>query len=258
MAWTLLDEVGKDSANLNNKLTELALIQATQTDHDGGLSDIFENGGCILIEGSPNNDTALTLMKMIFVRVIQMASNRDDKSLPVNLWLDECKYLLCQAVVNALGTVRDKNCRLFLTNQSHADFEAVSMQYPSSAIREIVEDNTPFKAAYATRNRETANWIAEHCGTTEGVSESSSTYVNELATEVTNGERKITTIEEPIFHPNLIQNLPRGLAILSGVVSWPTLISIPHISVEKVNVPIFKAPQLSDSQKSLISKEDLL
>lgn len=251
-------EHGRETSGLENKLTELALLPATQTSDDGGLFEVFEKGGCILIEGSPNNETALMLMKMLFVRVIQMTSNRNDKSVPVNLWIDECKYLLCPSIINALGTARDKNCRLFLTNQSNADFEAVSMQFPSSAIREIVIDNTPYKANYATRNRATAQSISEHCGTKDGIAASSATSVNELGTETQNGERRVTLVEEPIFHPNLIQNLPRGIAILSGIVDWPTLAIIPTLEVQKRDVSFHEAIPLARKDRLATVKESLL
>ena len=188
------------------------------------------------------------LMKMLHIRVVQLASNRIDMSLPVNVWVDECKYMLCPSVINALGTARDKNCRLFLTNQSNADFEAVSMHFPSSAIREIINDNTPFKACYATRNRVTAQAISEHCGTKDGIAASSLTSVNEMGTETPNGERHVSKVEEPIFHPNLIQNLPRGMAILSGIVSWPILAIIPTIVVQKCVVPFYEATPLAAKQ----------
>lgn len=257
-ALPFFQDQGKESSSLQNKLTELALLPATQTSDDGGLSEVFAKGGCILIEGSPNNETALMLMKMLHVRAIQLASNRIDKSLPVNIWVDECKYMLCPSVINALGTARDKNCRLFLTNQSNADFEAVSMHMPSSAIREIINDNTPFKACYATRNRATAQAISEHCGTKDGIAASSLTSVNEMGTETPNGERHVSIVEEPIFHPNLIQNLPRGMAILSGIVSWPMLAIIPTLVVQKLVVPFYEATPLADKTRKDADKDNLL
>lgn len=251
-------EHGKETSSLENKLTELSLLPATQTAEDGGLLEVFSKGGCILVDGSVNNETALILMKMLFVRVIQLTSNRDDKSIPVNIWVDECKYLLCPSILNALGTARDKNCRLFLTNQSNADFEAVSMQHPSSAIREIVIDNTPHKASYATRNRATAQAISNHCGTKDGVTASSLTSINEMGTETQNGERRVSIVEEPIFHPNLIQNLPRGVAVLSGIVDWPTLAIIPTLEVQKRSVPYHVAIPLARKEQHIKGKESLL
>ena len=50
---------GKESSSLQNKLSELALLPATQTSDDGGLSEVFAKGGCILVEGSTNKRDSL-------------------------------------------------------------------------------------------------------------------------------------------------------------------------------------------------------
>lgn len=242
-ALPIFSKMGKDSANIENKLNEISRLAACQTEDASPLLDVFKNGGCLLIEGSPNNDSVLTFMKMLHVRTVQLASNRQKNSAPVNIWLDESKYLLCPSIINGLGTSRSFNFKYMLTVQSNADFEAVHLPFPPSAIREIINDDTPSRVIFSTRSRETAETISKHCGTRSGIAESTTTRLNELATETSNGGRKISTMEEPIFHPNLIQNLPKGIAILSGIVRWPILVSIPTLESDGFIPEAYVAPR---------------
>jgi hypothetical protein len=236
---------GREANGLQSKLFELAQIDALQTQFDGGLSDVYENGGCILIEGSPHNQSSLLLMKMIFNRVVQMTSNRKDKSIPVNIFADEVKFLLSTSLINTLGVLRDKNGRLFCANQSNADFEAGTLRMPANAVRESFLDNTPNKIFYTTGSRNTAEWISHHCGTRNTFEETEITGINELAAETLQHERRIKRIEEPVFHPNLIQNLPKSCAIITGFVDQPTLVFLSPIRVPKVEVtPVFAKRQI--------------
>jgi hypothetical protein len=236
---------GREANGLQSKLFELAQIDSIQTQFDGGLSDVFENGGCILIEGSPLNQSSLLLMKLIFTRVVQMTSNRKDRSIPANIFVDEVKYLLSASLINTLGIIRDKNSRLYCANQSNADFETGAQRMQANAVRQTFLDCTPNKAFYVTGNRDTAEWISHHCGTRNAYEETEITSINELAAETLQHERRIRRIETPIFHPNLIQNLPKSCAIITGFVDQPTLVFLSPIRVPKVEVtPVFAKRQI--------------
>jgi len=251
-------EVGKESANLANKLTELAFLRANQTEDASPLLDVFQHSGCLLIEGTPNNQSVLTLMKMLHVRIVQLASNRQPSETPVNIWLDEAKYVLCPSVINGLGTSRSFNFRYSITTQSNSDYETIQVPYSPEAARKVVNDDTPLRVIYSSRDHDTAESISKHCGTQEGIISSSSTSINELATETSNGERRVSISEEPIFHPNIIKGLPTGMAIITGAVPWPTLVSIPTLLVDKLNIQAHKAPPLDPKYQSGGENEELL
>ncbi len=257
-AGPVFQEVGKDSANLQNKLTELVLLNATQTEDASALFNVFEHGGCILIEGAPNNESVLTLMKMLHIRSVQLASNRLDSEPPVNFWLDESKYVLCPSVINGLGTSRSFNFRYSLSTQSDSDSEATNMPFPASAVRQIINDDTPLKVIHSTHDHETAERISKHCGTKASLYSSSSASINELATETSDGKRVLSLREEPIFHPNIIKALPKGMAIITGAVRWPTMVTIPTLLVDKLDVPFYKAPSLSKKDAYDKKEDDLL
>jgi len=257
-AQPIFAEVGKESANLANKLTELSLLKANQTEDASPLLDVFQRGGCLLIEGTPNNQSVLTLMKMLHVRVVQLASSRQPSDVPVNIWLDEAKYVLCPSIINGLGTSRSFNFRYSITTQSNSDYETIQVPYSPEAARKVVNDDTPLRVIYSSRDHDTAESISKHCGTQEGVISSSSTSINELATETSNGERRVSISEEPIFHPNIIKGLPTGMAIVTGAVPWPTLVSIPTLIVDKINVRAHQAPPLDPKYQHGGDSEELL
>jgi hypothetical protein len=257
-AQTIFDDVGKNSANLNNKLTELALLKATQTEDARPLLDVFERGGCLLIEGTPNNESVLTLMKMLHVRVVQLASCRGESKVPVNIWIDESRHILCPSVITGLGTSRSFDFRYSLTTQSNADFEAAHLSFPPKAVRQIINDDTPSRVLYSTQDYDTTVSISEHCGTQEGLDSSNLTSLNELATETANGERRVSKSEGPIFHPNLIKGLPKGVAIITGAVRWATMASIPPLIVEKIEIPAYQAKPLNKRDTNCKDKDELL
>lgn len=255
IAKPVMSAAGKDSENLKNRLIELSLVKATQTKSAAPLFEVFEKGGCILFEGTPFNDSILTLMKMIHCRVIQLAMNRRSEQPPVNIWLDEVRFNLNTNVLAGLSTSRSFNYRYFISTQSNADFELVQLPYRPEATRRVVNEDSPIRVFYTTQDHESAVDISKHCRSTNSSISVNTTSVNELGTETSNSERHISHADQPLFHPNIIKGLPKSMAIIAYPLTWPKMITIPTLICEKTSIPFHEA-QLIDLTEAQPSKGD--
>ncbi|MBF6235365.1 TraM recognition domain-containing protein, partial [Nocardia farcinica] len=78
--------------------------------------------------------------------------------------LDEIKYLLSKYVLNALGTLRSRDCNLLLAHQSLGDFGQCGQDLPADFVKTTVLDNTPIRWFYRAASQESAQWAAGQTG----------------------------------------------------------------------------------------------
>ncbi|MDE1480775.1 Mobilization protein A, partial [Xenorhabdus bovienii] len=123
-AQRLPQKVRESASGFMTLLQELGALSVLQTRDGVDLKDFILNGGCLYVVGSLRDESVIMLQKMLFVRCLQIIEERDrfHETTHVNIFLDEVKYLLSKSSLEALGTVRDKNCNILLTHQSLGDF----------------------------------------------------------------------------------------------------------------------------------------
>jgi hypothetical protein len=255
-AITRSSEISKDALGLLIKIKEIATLPSTQTYDDAHLVEIFEKGGCLLIEGNTEDESVLVLMRMLIHRVCQLTVNRKDKTIKVCIVLDEAKYCLTTSVTNYLGNIRSANGCFYFAHQSNADFESVQLRMPPTAVRETCLDNLTKRIVYKTTNFATAKYISELSGTKLVRSDLVNTVSNELAAETQSLERKTSKVEVPNIHTNIVQNLPPFCAISVGILPEPTYMYVPIIESNVVDVDYYIAAPFADCEKA--SEEDLL
>ncbi|MFS7748169.1 hypothetical protein ACJ8BJ_28895 [Klebsiella pneumoniae] len=114
----------KDVKGLIAKLENVADLSVLQTDSGIDVAGIISGGGCLYVIGSMDGEAVIRVQKMLFARCAQIIIARDEfRRWPhASIMLDEIKYLLSKYVLNALGTLRSRDCNLLLAQQSLGDF----------------------------------------------------------------------------------------------------------------------------------------
>ncbi|MDP1775918.1 MAG: TraM recognition domain-containing protein [Moraxellaceae bacterium] len=154
--------------NLLTRLEAIAEIRAINAvEPKVSLSDLIEQKAVVYVRGELDSDAIRTVMRMVFIRLIQIASQRSrlDGPLPmINIIADELRFQLSSPVLMALSTSRDKGVRLWLACQSSADVRAAEINLDKEAIEGILLENTPHKLTYRIEDPTTADKLAEKSG----------------------------------------------------------------------------------------------
>jgi hypothetical protein len=244
----------KQCPNFINNLEEIASVEALNGKSDINLEDILSNGGCIFVQGSTDNEVVQLAVKSVLIRLLQLTIRRTNKSRHVAFFCDEVKYLMCHTLLNALGTVRDKNANILLAHQTLGDMVDNNIGLDPAAMRETIIGNTPMKWIYRSPDFDTATWVSNLTGFTSGFCESIETFSNTLGTEGIIPERRLTCKEFNNVHTNVVQNLPHGYAVCVGASEEGYIIGYSQtLDVEKVEPKLIESPSLCQ-----IDRGDLL
>jgi hypothetical protein len=242
----ILGDLYKQSEGLMTQLEEIGELSAIQTCEGIDLVEFIKSGGCLLIQGSTRDESVITLLNILLVRIIQIAENRADKNRHVSIFCDELKYLLTFVLVNTLGTARDKNINFILAHQTLADLEVTNAGFSPQAVKNAILSLTPIKWIYKCSDYDTAKWVSELCGTKTGVEEVIESTSNSLASENLSLSRRFHTTEIPNVHTNVIQNLPKFCAVCIGATDSGSVVAFTSpISVPKTRVPLRPATPLN-------------
>lgn len=132
------------------RLENVADLSVLQTDSGIDVAGIINGGGCLYVIGSMDDEAVIRVQKMLFARCAQIIIARDEfREWPhVSVMLDEIKYLLSKYVLNALGTLRSRDCNLLLAHQSLGDFGQCGQDLPAEFVKTTVLDNTPIRWFY--------------------------------------------------------------------------------------------------------------
>lgn len=159
--------------------------------------------------------------------------------------LDEIKYLLSKYVLNALGTLRSRDCNLLLAHQSLGDFGQCGQDLPAEFVKTTVLDNTPIRWFYRAASLESAQWRAGPDPGETGVD------VERHRAQPGGGERGaysgdsfIQKEARPLFDVNTLQHLPDGFAVMTGLGVARMAFSSP-LRVERREIPLQRFPVLA-------------
>ena len=233
-------------------LTEIAELNCIKTRDGLDLSAPLRAGGCVYIIGSTRNEPLIYLQKMLFVRLVQVIE-RSSSSKHCSIFLDEFKYLLSAATVNALGTIRDKGCNILLAHQSLGDFASCSADISEASVRTTVLDTTPIKWLYRASDWETANWISKQTGQILASAQQFSAVRNPELSETILDSRSISESQRNLFDTNTILSLPKQFAVCIGA-GTPKMARIRAIKVKKSKMSINEAPLAGDDAVDLLKR----
>ena len=266
-AQNLPQKVKESASGFMNLLQELCSLSVLQTREGVDLSDIILNGGCLYIIGSLRDESVIMLQKMLFVRCIQIieARNRFESTTHVNIMLDEFKYLLSKSSLDALGTVRDKNCNVLLTHQSLGDFGQCGSDIKPEAASSTVIDNTPIKWIYRMKDYKAAEWTSKQTGQILVDSERRNVSTDRGNIELMSTESSIIKEKRELIDTNAVQHLPDGAAVMIGVglarIAYSQPIAVkpseialkayPKIVLPTLDIPAHPMPSASSDETSL-------
>lgn len=218
-AHQLPDELKKEAKGFIRKLENVAELSALQTAGGVNIEAVLNGGGVLYIVGSTEDESVIRLQKMLFARCVQIINGREQPAqvAPVNLMVDEIKYLLSKYVVNALGTVRSKGAHLLLAHQSLGDFGQCGADLNPDFVRTGITDNTPVRWFYRASNYESAEWASQQTGEILVDTERRKVSSERGNVELVGHDVQLQQDKRYLFDTNMIQHMPDGFAVLTGL-----------------------------------------
>lgn len=149
---------------LAEALNEIGALPVIQTDEGVDLSTLVAKPGVIYVAGSTRAEAVIRLQRMVLLRNIQLIDKAGQRAEGIwtNLFLDELKYLLCPAALQACGVIADRRCALRVAHQGLGDLDDTSLS--GLAVRSAVLVNCAIKFLFRTNDPDTAKWMAQLTG----------------------------------------------------------------------------------------------
>lgn len=202
-------------------LKEMAAIPAVNALHGIDLRKIVQDGGAVYVVGSMRNTKVMRLQKMLMIKLIHLAEERDRTGLvrprPISVVLDEFIYHISKPVLEGLGAARDKGMHVTLAHQALADFARCGADLDKEAVMGAVMENCKLKLVYKIEDPETAEWLAQKSGKILVDDESRTVEKNIALSETVDGKRSIRQAERYFVDENMIMNLHERLGIVFGL-----------------------------------------
>jgi hypothetical protein len=205
----------EDAVAFLEKLTEMTELDAIDTNEGPNLAPLISTPGFLYIIGNIRSVESIQCQKLLLLRILQIIEKRPEAladRLPIALMLDEFKYILSSPALQALGTVRDKNCHVTLAHQSIGDLEECVGLDPA-AVRGAVLENTGIKFIYRAKTVETAQWASELSGTI--IAKTRRTDIQQSAFDAATAQ--YNEVERALLTINDIYALPKLVGMLFGV-----------------------------------------
>ncbi|SPX43484.1 mobB [Klebsiella pneumoniae] len=245
-AYALPETLKKDVKGLITKLENVADLSVLQTDSGIDVAGIINGGGCLYVIGSMDDEAVIRVQKMLFARCAQIIIARDEFRMwpHASIMLDEIKYLLSKYVLNALGTLRSRDCNLLLAHQSLGDFGQCGQDLPADFVKTTVLDNTPIRWFYRAASQESAQWAAGQTGEIRVDVERRRASREAGNVEHISGDSFIQKEARPLFDVNTLQHLPDGFAVMTGLGVARLSFSSP-LRVDRREIPLKTFPVLA-------------
>lgn len=253
--YSLYPDLIEKGKKFYSDLEELISSPVFQSEEGINLLDLIESGAVIYVRGSLRNPRILKAQKIFLLSCIQFIESRKKRNArSVVMLLDEFKFSISRASIEALSTIRDKKAHLILAHQSLDDLEDCPGDLNSKAVIGAVSENCALKISYKVRTPSTASWLSMLSGTVlyKDESKTFSSYSN-LGGE-RNAHRTIRQLEKPLVDINQLFMLPNRTAVVFGV-GVARFINTAHMPVDSDIDELHEADQeqlvTESPQKSL-------
>lgn len=228
---------GCKTENFISKLEELAQVESVNAENsDFKLADVVENGGVVMIIGSMKRPKIKRIQKMILVRLLQLAEARDriaSENRKIGVFLDEAKYHISPAFLEAFGAARDKGLHVVIAHQSKADFDDNDSGMKGEAVFNKIFDNSLIKLIYKVEFPETAEIFSRKSGKIQVDDETRMLEKSLSLAEKNSDKRTIRQSERYYIDENMILNLPHKCGVVFGLSSLPKFVYTSPVLVEK-------------------------
>jgi hypothetical protein len=253
------EEFEKGAEKFAGYLREMADVPAVNGKGGLDLRKIVQEGGAVYIVGSMRQQKVVRLQRMMMVKLIQLAEERDRIAGNVRriaVVLDEVKYHISRPALEALGAARDKGLHVLLAHQSFADLQDAPADLSGPAIEGAVMENARVKLVYRVEDPDTAERLGRKSGLIQVDNETRTVHRNVALAERVHDERAITQSERFLYDENMLLNLPKGVGILFGIgLARATYIS--PVRVEKRH-DVLKVTPAQESSGGLPEAHELI
>lgn len=182
------------------------------------LKTALENQEVVLFIGSIRSDEIKVALKMIFVRLCQLAENRGNFETPKQACfvIDELPFFLSKTFMDALVTIRDKGVHFLLAYQSVDSLLKVPKDLDPQSTKTDIQNNAYIHFSYRTDHLETAEFYSGKSGTILVDDEIRHVEKNLAFGEDLRANREIRQAERPFIDVNQILSLPDNCGLLTG------------------------------------------
>jgi hypothetical protein len=218
---------------LSEALTEIASLPVIQTADGVDLSKVVAQPGLLYVIGSTRHEGTIRLQKMVLLKILQLLDKAglEPEGIWTSIFLDEFKYLLSPAALQALGVIADRRCGLRVAHQALGDLDDTSL--PSAAVRGAVIINCALKYICRTNDPDTALWMARLTGSVPVFAEFAQKALFKFAKSEGSWREGMSTL----FEPNVFLSLAPLHAILVGA-GLPVKIRVGYLPTGERPTPI--------------------
>lgn len=245
-------EAAKYAEGFHAKFDELNRVIALQATTGLDLNSVVQGGGCVYVIGSMRNPRIIAAQRMLLVRLIQLAEQRDRTQAvrQICVFLDEIQYHISRPALEGLGAARDKGVHLILAHQSISDLKNCPADLNPDVVVGAVTENCSLRIAYQIKSADTAEWIARMSGEIQVDDEVRTVERNAALAEKFNPERTVRQAARYLIDVNMLLNLPPRVGVLFGM-QRPNFVHICPIRAKKAPLPVFEAlPSLADADQA--------
>ena len=179
------------------------------------LEQAIRDGAVVYVRGSLRHPRVGRLQRMFVLSVIQRCERRaPGEGRPVCLFLDEFRYLISRAVLEALASIRDKRAHLVLAHQTLRDLHNVTADLDPEQVSASVAENCALKFSYRVHDPDTALWLARMSGSIRAEEEYRTLETDALYRERLRPDQGLRETERYLVDPNMLMALPRRCAVL--------------------------------------------
>ncbi|MDD5298218.1 MAG: type IV secretory system conjugative DNA transfer family protein [Rhodocyclaceae bacterium] len=198
-------------------LAEIAELPALN--HKGGL-DIAageQEGGCLYVVGDMINPRLLRAQKMILLRLLFLAKNRDQtmQNRTITVMADEFKVHISRPFMISLGASAGWGLHCILAFQSLQDLSDCPADLDAESVKGSVMENCAVQISYAIKDPDTAEWLSKSTGTVLVDDEIRKIEKNIVLSETFEDERSVRMAERYYIDTNMFMNLPKACGVLS-------------------------------------------
>lgn len=208
-----------DASGFLGKLEELSQVVAINAKVPAwGLAEMVETGGAVYVLGSLRNQSVKRGQQAVFIRLQQLAEQRDRLGGPhktITVIADEFKVQVCRPIVEGLATMRDKNMRLVIAMQSLKDLLESPKDLDPEAVMASVVENTAAQIVYRIQDPATAELLAQKSGSVRVQQVSRRVARGLLWTEEIDG-KTLSDAEGYLFDMNKLMSMPKRWAVMYG------------------------------------------
>jgi hypothetical protein len=209
--WREPEAGGKLSALIFAELmSEMAELPAVNRKQGGiNLDQLLSTGGCLYIVGDMLNSRVITMQRMILIRLMMMAKNREqtDDMKIIRVFADEFRVHISRPFMVGLGASAGWRMLSILAFQSFEDLKDCPADLSPDMVQGSVVENCALQLSYQIRDTATAEVLASVTGTILVDDETRPVTKNFALSETVGSERRISQSERYFVDVNMIRSL---------------------------------------------------